>query len=561
MADLDQEGVAGLCHARMVAEAEQIAATPEFARAPMMQRLLNFLVAETLAGRGDQLKAYSVAVDGLGRAADFDARSDSYPRVQVGRLRKLINRHYACNPRADGLRLHIPQGGYRVALEQAASVEPAPLCAKGRAWLPRYVVHGIVVLAGFAALAWFLGLKPWQVAIVEPPVLTIGRIWSPGLDAGRRDAISATLLDGLRRSNMFQLSAPGRSSVPPRYMMSADVTPGSASTLYLRLWRLSPDRLLWSDKVLLPDDPARYAEAVAPLVTAIGQPFGVVATAERAQWGSELRPGYPCLLLFHEYRVQRAMHRRAELQRCVQQTLDRDPDHVPALAAASTLALDEELYPKAFQSTAAPGFSARVRAWMFARRAVAADPFSALANQALARASLFTQSCAVVVRSGTRAVALNPYDPTVLANVGIYLIDCGDPRGEEFARRAVQLDPNSPIYYATLVYVAVDRGDGRAARAAAAQMELPNPVSRAFHHLIVAIALAADGDTAGARRAWERLEQIDPGIARDPEAALRRWQLTSRIRGKCMALLAQAGLIPPATPAGPRNAAETALGR
>lgn len=549
----------------MVAEAEQIAATPEFVRAPMMQRLLNFLVAETLAGRGDQLKAYSVAVDGLGRPADFDARGDSYPRVQVGRLRKLIDRHYARDPRADGLRLHIPQGGYRVALEEAAAVEQTPLCPTQRAWRLPYLVTGILLLSVLAALAWF-ALKPWRGAIVEPPLLFVGQVSAPGLDPGRREAIRATLLDGLRRSDMFQLSAPRRTLAPdapaqPRYGLGADVIPGSAPTLYLRLWRLTPDRLLWSDKVLLPDDPARYAEAVAPLVTAIAQPFGAIATAERAERSGALRPGYPCLLLFHEYRAQGVMDRVTDLESCVQQTLDRDPNHVPALAAASMLAMDEELYPQAFKLGVDARHSARVRSWMLARRAAIADPFSALANQALARASLFTQSCAAVVRSGTRAAALNPYDPTILSNVGIYLLDCGDRRGEAFARRAVLLDPNSPNYHGIFVYLAVDRGDGRAARAAAAQMERPTPISRAFYHLTVAIALAADGDTAGARRGWERLKRIDPETARDPEAMLRRLQLAPRIRAKSMAVLAKAGLVPPLPPADVRDAAETALGR
>ena len=74
---------------RVLAEVGAVSATPEFERAPVMRRLLGFLVRITLAGNGDELKAYSVAVDGLGRDADFDSQSDSYPRVQVGRLRKM----------------------------------------------------------------------------------------------------------------------------------------------------------------------------------------------------------------------------------------------------------------------------------------------------------------------------------------------------------------------------------------------------------------------------------------------------------------------------------------
>ena len=74
------------------AELEAIEADPAFQRAPVMRRLLRFLVTETLGGRGDKLKSYAIAVEALGREADFDPQTDSSPRVQVARLRKLHRR-------------------------------------------------------------------------------------------------------------------------------------------------------------------------------------------------------------------------------------------------------------------------------------------------------------------------------------------------------------------------------------------------------------------------------------------------------------------------------------
>ncbi|RYD98826.1 MAG: hypothetical protein EOP61_15150, partial [Sphingomonadales bacterium] len=38
-------------------ELQSVITSPDFARAPIMKRLLSFLVGETAAGRGDQLKA------------------------------------------------------------------------------------------------------------------------------------------------------------------------------------------------------------------------------------------------------------------------------------------------------------------------------------------------------------------------------------------------------------------------------------------------------------------------------------------------------------------------
>jgi adenylate cyclase len=68
-----------------------------FVKSPTLSKLLAFLVFETLNGNGDKLKSYTVAVDCLGKDADFDPQTDSYPRVQTMRLRKLSEEFYAKN--------------------------------------------------------------------------------------------------------------------------------------------------------------------------------------------------------------------------------------------------------------------------------------------------------------------------------------------------------------------------------------------------------------------------------------------------------------------------------
>ncbi len=107
-------------------ELRRIFVAPQFNHSPVMRRLLSFLVDQTLAGNGPRLKAYTIAVDALGRDADFDARIDSYPRVQVGRLRKLLDEFYTDYPSNTGLRIHIPKGAYIVDFEGAGITSPQP---------------------------------------------------------------------------------------------------------------------------------------------------------------------------------------------------------------------------------------------------------------------------------------------------------------------------------------------------------------------------------------------------------------------------------------------------
>src|SRR3546814_18027630 len=112
---------------KFASELERVFSSTEFSRSPVMRRLLRFLIDQTLAGKGEQLKAYSVAVDGLGRAPDFHAKSDSYPRVQVGRLRRLLAGYYERYGLVNGQGLFIPNGAYlRFLLPISPTTDPPP---------------------------------------------------------------------------------------------------------------------------------------------------------------------------------------------------------------------------------------------------------------------------------------------------------------------------------------------------------------------------------------------------------------------------------------------------
>lgn len=59
--------------------------------------------------------AYTVAIDALGRDANFYDESDSYPRVQISRLRRMLDNFYL---REDGEnRLKLPHCKYELLLE------------------------------------------------------------------------------------------------------------------------------------------------------------------------------------------------------------------------------------------------------------------------------------------------------------------------------------------------------------------------------------------------------------------------------------------------------------
>ena len=71
---------------------ERILNSKSFEGVDRLKRFLRFIVAETSAGRGDQLKEFTVGEQVFDKGADFDPRCDPIVRVQAGRLRARLTR-------------------------------------------------------------------------------------------------------------------------------------------------------------------------------------------------------------------------------------------------------------------------------------------------------------------------------------------------------------------------------------------------------------------------------------------------------------------------------------
>lgn len=98
--------------AEIRAALDRVVASPGLAKSPQLAHFLSFIVAETLAGRGDQIKAYTIAVDALGRDPSFDPQIDAIVRVEAGRLRRALENYYAGEGRYDPVIVALPIGHY-----------------------------------------------------------------------------------------------------------------------------------------------------------------------------------------------------------------------------------------------------------------------------------------------------------------------------------------------------------------------------------------------------------------------------------------------------------------
>lgn len=87
-----------------------------FVAAPVLSRLLDRLGRAFQAQDGRRLTAYQIAMDVFGQAEEFDPQTNSLVRVNMIRLRKLLDRYYAAEGAADPWRVVLPKGNYALQL-------------------------------------------------------------------------------------------------------------------------------------------------------------------------------------------------------------------------------------------------------------------------------------------------------------------------------------------------------------------------------------------------------------------------------------------------------------
>jgi TolB-like protein len=91
---------------------DRILASKTFSQVERLKKFISFIVSETVAGRGGDLKEYVIGVQVFGKEAAFDPRTDPIVRVQARRLRTRLSRYYRDEGNSDELIVDLPKGGY-----------------------------------------------------------------------------------------------------------------------------------------------------------------------------------------------------------------------------------------------------------------------------------------------------------------------------------------------------------------------------------------------------------------------------------------------------------------
>ncbi|HEV7716852.1 MAG TPA: hypothetical protein VGO53_14740 [Steroidobacteraceae bacterium] len=165
--------------------ADRIRASGVLGRSPLMQRLFDFLLDCTIAGKAP--KEIEVAVDAFGKGAEFDVSQDAMVRVYIHKLRRKLEEFYVGAGASEPVRLSIPKGEYRFAAESVPvpvpvppEPAPAPVVAAPsprRKWLVGALVASLLVNAAVLLAVYLHPVAPRD----EFDAVRHSPVWAPML--------------------------------------------------------------------------------------------------------------------------------------------------------------------------------------------------------------------------------------------------------------------------------------------------------------------------------------------------------------------------------------------
>jgi adenylate cyclase len=514
-------------------QVDRILASPEFAVPDRARRVLSYLVNETLAGRADRIKAYSIAIEVFGRDETFDAQNDPVVRIEAGRIRRALERYYLVAGQTDPVVVSIPKGGYVPKFEwqdlesfSASTPEsgaPSPI-AVDRTWRSYGAeLFGISLLGAAIFIVLFATSRPpGTVTKSFVPNVVVAAFSNSGEDGSSRDfafGLRAEIVNQLARFKDIIVTAersvayapePGRGDPggpADRYELTGSVRSSSDRIrVTVQLVEHDSKKVLWTEAY---EDELRVGgmidlqkDVAQKVATIIGQPHGLVFRADSSlsvQPPPDDLEAYSCTLAFFSYRAELEPQQHAEVRSCLESTVTRFPRYATAWALLSLTYLDEDRFEYNPVADASP---AVVRALDAAQRAAALDPDNIRALQALMLAYFFSQDVASGLAAGERARALNPNDMELLGEFGVRTALSGNwAEGSAMIEQAlVYTKSNANYYYSVLALSAyMQRDFGRAVDLIGkASVE-----SNGLYCLIAAVIYGQSGMQAEARAATE----------------------------------------------------------
>ena len=521
-------------HEAIKTQVERILQCPEFRGSEKQRNFLRFIVAETLEGREEGIKGYTVAVSVYGRSENFDPQVDPIVRVEAGRLRRALEHYYLTVGKNDPVRITIPKGSYVPAF-QALQVQPfeteKPFPDQGDSRLspdPSIAVMPLLNLTGDKDQDYFAdGLteeltaelaryQEFQVIASQSTMRFKGRKFHPK-EAGRDLGVRFLLAGSVRKDSKT---------------IKVDVRLIDTSTA-VQIWGENYKHdLTTADLIAMQENIARQVAGV------IGGHYGLISRRlskeSRKKVPAELM-AYDAVLRFYQYETELTPEAFGKALAALEQAVEIDPDYGLVWAMLGHLHADN--YALEFCKIEAP----LDKALTYARKGVALEPQNQFAQDALALVYFHQGNEALFLEHAEKAIGLNPNAPYIIAVAGWHMALCGLwDRGLVLLKKGMRLNPYHPSWFHLAPYMyCYHRKEYENAYAEALKFNYPELF---WDPLLRAAALCQMGRASEAKTAVGELLKLIPDFANSGPRLIGRYVKVDGLVDRIMAGLQKAGL-------------------
>ncbi|MEY8099710.1 hypothetical protein AB9F29_20260 [Falsihalocynthiibacter sp. S25ZX9] len=544
----------------------------DFSASAPRRVFLQFIVEETLEGRGARLKGVTLAQTVFGRDETFEQQNDPVVRLEARRLRSDLDRYYAGSGRWDAIRISIPKGGYTPRFEPQETHQPLPLGAapaapsSGPSGIKNTLIMAVAaLLVATAALAWSQLTPRDQTSALDAPkgpviaVLPFLHLSEDPKRAYFAQGITQQLTTELVRfrdlwvlplGTIAQLNSTSSDPQALAQELGAEfvlegsvMETGETLSIAARLIDLNTGRYIWVRDYETDTTPTEiYAtqdKIIQDVVGNLAGKYGILAkkameTAERK--APNHLDAYDCVLRYYRYQIAIDLRRHPEIKACVEQATRTDPDYAEAWAVLSNLYMQEIR----FELGTEPKTSLR-NAKHAANRAVELDPESSAAHLMLANIYFALGDITGFKDAGRTALSLNPNSSTALAHYGMRLAFSGAwDEGILLVERAKTLNPVHPNWFSfPEVFSLYNRREYQQVLALLETIDMPDFF---WVHLFQAASHGQLGNNKQAQLATEKLLVLKPNLVARASAIIQNWQLSKEFDRHLKQGLRKAGL-------------------
>ena len=554
----------------------RILESADFMGSPRICAFLRFVVEETLEGRGDRLKAFTIATVVYGRSADFNPQSNPLVRVEALRLRRMLERYYVNATSDDSIEIQINRGGYKPEfiarftpvdeVETTIPDDERPSAAirpdRRPAIRLSFIAAGLAMLAVIAGVGLATrtpGLKfpmgGTATALHLSTTIQVGPFASRRASAGDpnvAEILTARIEDVLSRFENPVVIHGGDGMSSTDYWLTGEFgdTGGGRTRLSMRIIHRASGEVIWGQEFpdISTDNMTQTLAAVSSIAGQIAQTYGIVHADLRKRLGGYAEAMEPIACVIYAYGLLNNPSTLGQEQalRCLDKAIAANPQFADAYTARAFLLVSSHVTGMASDAAA----DLIDLALESAHEATSLSPGKARPHAALFWARFFRGRFADAFESGKTAMTLNPYSGDIAARVGAARVLRGEfDAGVELLERAAHLSADTPPWQEFYFFLAAHmRGDNEDAwRHAERHGAAATPLG------VLGLIIAANerGDAARLKHWRERLAVRFPGFSRDIAASLDRYEMTPAIRDRLLADIDAAGgraFAPPAQP-------------